>query len=95
MFPTAHPDITGQLANERAAGLRAAADRYRFGRPFLARWRPARIVEPTADLSRVVPAEPPRVRGRPGCLSSPARPWPRERHAWLVAWPACWPPGPG
>jgi hypothetical protein len=58
MFPTAHPDIMGQLANERAAGLRAAADRYRLGRPFLARWRPARIVEPAADLSRVVPAAP-------------------------------------
>jgi hypothetical protein len=40
----------GQLANERAAGLRAAADRYRFGRPFLARWRPARVTEPAADL---------------------------------------------
>ena len=25
MFPTAHPDVMGQLANERAAGLRAAA----------------------------------------------------------------------
>jgi hypothetical protein len=58
MFPTAHPDIMGQLANERAAGLRAAAARYRLGRPFLARWRPARIVEPAADLSRVVPAAP-------------------------------------
>ena len=58
MFPTAHPDIMGQLANERAAGLRAAADRYRFGRPFLARWRPARVIEPTADRSRVVPAAP-------------------------------------
>jgi hypothetical protein len=63
MFPTAHPDIMGQLANERAAGLRAAADRYRLGRPFLARWRPARP--------------------------------PRKRRSWLVAWPACWPPGPG
>ena len=58
MFPTAHPDVSGHLANERAAILRAAADRHRFGRPFLARWRPARIVEPTADLSRVVPAAP-------------------------------------
>ena len=53
MFPTAHPDIMGQLANERAA-----ADRHRFGRPFLARWRPARVIEPAADLSRVVPAAP-------------------------------------
>jgi hypothetical protein len=55
MFPTAHPDVTGQLANERAAGLRAAAARYRAGRPVLARWRPARFIEPAGDLSRVVP----------------------------------------
>jgi hypothetical protein len=55
MFPTAHPDIMGQLANERAAGLRAAAARYRASRPVLARWRPARFVEPAGDLSRVVP----------------------------------------
>jgi hypothetical protein len=55
MFPTAHPDFTGQLANDRAAGLRAAAARYRTSRPVLARWRPARFVEPS-DLSRVVPA---------------------------------------
>jgi hypothetical protein len=55
MFPTAHPDFTGQLANDRAAGLRVAAARYRTSRPVLARWRPARFVEPS-DLSRVVPA---------------------------------------
>ena len=55
MFPTAHPDITGQLANERAASLRADAQRYRLGRPSLTRWRPARFVEPAGDLSRVVP----------------------------------------
>lgn len=55
MFPTAYPDFTGQLANDRTAGLRAAAARYRTGRPVLARWRPARFVEPN-DLSRVVPA---------------------------------------
>jgi hypothetical protein len=54
MFPTAHPDISGHLANERAAGLRTAAAHYRAGRPVLARWRPARFVEPS-DLSRVVP----------------------------------------
>jgi hypothetical protein len=54
MFPTAHPDISGHLANERVAGLRTAAARYRAGRPVLARWRPARFVEPS-DLSRVVP----------------------------------------
>jgi hypothetical protein len=56
MFPTAHPDFTGQLANDRAASLRAAAHRYRLSHPFLARWRPARFVEPAADLSRVAPA---------------------------------------
>lgn len=55
MFPTAHPDISGHLASERVAGLRTAAARYRAGRPVLARWRPARFVEPS-DLSRVVPA---------------------------------------
>ena len=59
MFPTAHPDIMGQLANERAAGLRADAERYRRGRPFLASWRKARFVEPAADLSRVLPAAAP------------------------------------
>jgi hypothetical protein len=56
MFPTAHPDVMGQLATERAAGLRAAAARYRVSRPVLASWRQARFIEPTADLSRVVPA---------------------------------------
>ena len=55
MFPTAHPDVMGQLANERAAGLRFAAARYRTSRPVLARWRPARFLEPAGDLSRVVP----------------------------------------
>jgi hypothetical protein len=55
MFPTAHPDIMGQLASERAAGLRADARRYRSGRPLVARWRPALFREPTADLSRVAP----------------------------------------
>jgi len=58
MFPSAHPDQMGQLANERAAVLRAAAARYRLGRPFLARWRPARFVEPAADRSRVTPVMP-------------------------------------
>jgi hypothetical protein len=55
MFPTAHPDTTGQLAIERAAGLRAAAQRYRSARPVPARWRPAVFREPVADLSRVPP----------------------------------------
>jgi hypothetical protein len=59
MFPTAHPDIMGQLANERAADLRADAQRHRRGRPFLASWRKARFVEPAADLSRVSPTAPP------------------------------------
>jgi hypothetical protein len=58
MFPTAHPELTGQLANQRAAGLRADADRHRRSRPLLARWHPARFIEPAADLSRVAPAEP-------------------------------------
>src|SRR5512133_3171696 len=56
MFPTAHPDIMGQLANERAAPLRSDAQRYRRSRPFLASWRKARFVEPAPDLSRVSPA---------------------------------------
>ena len=53
MFPTAHPDIMVQLADARIAELRAAAERYRRGRPFLASWRKARFVEPAADLSQV------------------------------------------
>jgi hypothetical protein len=56
MFPVAHPDLMGQLANDRVAALRAAAERYRLSRPLLARWRPARFIEPDADRSRVVPA---------------------------------------
>jgi hypothetical protein len=59
MFPTAHPDLVGELAKERAATLRAAAERYRASRSFLARWRPARFVEPAGDRSRVVPATAP------------------------------------
>ena len=55
MFPTAHPDIMGQLARERAASLRADAERYRRSRPSLASWVKARFVEPAADLSRVPP----------------------------------------
>ena len=58
MFPTSYPGLSGQLANERIARLRADAARYRTGHPFLARWRPARFIEPTADLSRVTPAAP-------------------------------------
>jgi hypothetical protein len=59
MFPTAHPDIMGQLANERAATLRSDAARYRRSRPFLASWRKARFVEPAPDLSRVSPTAAP------------------------------------
>jgi hypothetical protein len=58
MFPTAHPDLMGQLASDRAASLRADAERHRGRRPMLARWRPARFVEPAADLSRVAPVPP-------------------------------------
>ena len=55
MFPTAHPDLMGQLAIERSEGLRAAAARFRLSRPTIPRWHPARFVQPTADLSRVSP----------------------------------------
>ena len=55
MFPTAHPDIMVQLAADRIDDLRAAAERHRRARPFLAGWRKARFVEPVADLSRVSP----------------------------------------
>jgi hypothetical protein len=55
MFPTTYPDIVGQLAIERAASLRADAQRYRLSRRLRARWRPARSIEPAADLSRVAP----------------------------------------
>ena len=58
MFPSAYPDLMGQLAKERSASLRAEAERYRR-RPVVARWRPARFVEPTSDLSRVVPGPAP------------------------------------
>ena len=59
MFPSAHPDLMGQLANERAASLRAEAQRYRRRGPIHASWRPARFVEPAADLSRVSPVPEP------------------------------------
>jgi hypothetical protein len=61
MFSTAHPDVMGQLATERAAGLRAAAAHYRVSRPVLASWRQARFIEPAVDLSRVAPTETPHV----------------------------------
>jgi hypothetical protein len=59
MFPNTHPDIMGQLVNDRIASLRADAERLHAGRPVLARRRPARIAEPAADLSRVDPAQVP------------------------------------
>ena len=59
MFPSAHPDLMGQLAKERAASLRAEAQRYRSRRPILHGWRPARFVEPAADRTRVVPGTEP------------------------------------
>jgi hypothetical protein len=59
MFPSAYPDLMGQLAKERAASLRADAQRYHQRRPILATWRPARFVEPAADRSRVVPVPEP------------------------------------
>jgi hypothetical protein len=55
LFPTAHPDQMGQLATERAEGLRAAAARFRLGRPTLPVWRPARFTQPTPGPSRVTP----------------------------------------
>jgi hypothetical protein len=58
MVPT-HPHLMGQLAKERAASLRAEAQRHRRGRPIVDRWRPARFVEPTADRSRVIPVPEP------------------------------------
>ena len=59
MFLASHPDIMGQLASERTAEFRAAATRHRAHRPTLTGWRPARFVEPTSDLSRVVPGPAP------------------------------------
>jgi hypothetical protein len=61
MFLASHPDIMGQLASERTAEFRAAATRHRVHRPTLTGWRPARFVEPTSDLSRVVPGPAPHV----------------------------------
>ena len=66
MFPTAHPDLMGQLAKERAASLRAEAERHRRGRPIVARWRPARFVEPAADRTRVTPVPEPIQTPRTG-----------------------------
>jgi hypothetical protein len=59
MFPTAHPDLMGQLVKERAASLRAEAQRHRRGRPIVARRRPSRFVEPVADRGPVTPVPEP------------------------------------
>jgi hypothetical protein len=48
-----HPDVTSSLAAERTARLLAEADDYRRAHRPLARWRPARFRQPTADLQRV------------------------------------------
>jgi hypothetical protein len=64
MFPTAHPDLMGQLANERVQRLHAEARQARRARRFLDQWRPARFVEPAADLHRVVAAAAPARTGR-------------------------------
>ena len=37
MFPNTHPDIMGQLVNDRIASLRADAERLHAGRTVLAR----------------------------------------------------------
>jgi hypothetical protein len=55
MLFTHHPDVTGSLAAERIATLLAEAEDHRSARRPLARWRPARFRQPTADLQRVVP----------------------------------------
>jgi hypothetical protein len=59
MLPITHPDLIGQLVEDRVATLRADAQRHRRGRPFLARWRPARFDESAAGLSGVAPASAP------------------------------------
>jgi hypothetical protein len=54
-----HPFLSAQLAGERSACLQAEARAHRRTRPFQLRWQPARFVEPTTDLCRVVPSPPP------------------------------------
>jgi hypothetical protein len=54
-----HPYLSAQLADERSARLRADAGANRRARPLRASWQPARFVEPTTDLCRVVPAHAP------------------------------------
>jgi hypothetical protein len=48
-----HPDVTRSLAADRTARLLAEAEDYHRARSPLARWRPARFRQPTADLQRV------------------------------------------
>jgi hypothetical protein len=53
MLPAPHPDVTRSLAAERTARLLAEAEDYRRAHRPLARWRPARFRQPTADRQRV------------------------------------------
>jgi hypothetical protein len=53
-----HPDLTRSLAAERTARLLAEAEDYRRARSPVARWRPARFRQPTADLQRVTQPAP-------------------------------------
>jgi hypothetical protein len=48
-----HPDVTGTLAAERIARLLAEAEDHRRAHRPPARWRPARFLQPRADLQRV------------------------------------------
>jgi hypothetical protein len=59
-----HPDVTRSLAAERTARLLAEAEDYRRARRPVARWRPARFRQPTADLQRVTQPAPVDQAGR-------------------------------
>jgi hypothetical protein len=59
-----HPDVTRSLAAERTARLLAEAEDYRRARSPVARWRPARFRQPTADLQRVTQPAPGDQAGR-------------------------------
>jgi hypothetical protein len=48
-----HPDVTRSLAAERIARLLAEAEDHRRAHAPVARWRPARFRQPTADRQRV------------------------------------------
>ena len=92
MFPTAHPDIMGQLANERAAGLRLSAATGPAAPSWPSGARPASSSRPQRILSRVRtgPHRGPargllhlHLQGRPGRLSGPAPAPPPARLAAL------------